>query len=314
MSRAKLETTSLKDHLHVPDDWSLGERVGALEALIIEGCRSLTGEPAIGVRVGLNVPGSEVDRPTLTARRKELAERYGRHERTIREWHYRGGHLLAEWLQARIRDLNTRAAWSEYRRQLPLEPLQQERQPRHSFDKVETIVRLRRRIVLEHVTLRWLVALDDGLTHYHARMRYYSDHRPGVTKITPLVNCTVGESAFAPQGHHLMNLMFPAPLSSGQRHFFAYRVAVDTDQDMHPVLNYQPKLADDQEYIIRMQFDPAAPPRRLSWFAGVQIFTDTMGPPLDERHPIETNEIGYVEKQFTGLTRGLHYGLAWEWD
>jgi hypothetical protein len=183
-----------------------------------------------------------------------------------------------------------------------------------SFDQIDTVVRFRGRTVLVMETRRWLVALDDGIDHYTAAAAYHSDRRRNVVRIDPLANCAAGESAWAPDGSQRTKLIFPTRLECGHRHFFAYQVTVATDQEMTPLWNYRPTSLHDEKYIIRLQFDPAAAPKQVWWFADRPSLPRVDRPPAGEYFAVSPNRLGYVQRRFTALSGGLHYGLAWRWD
>ncbi len=310
----KLERSPLVKLLpETPGEWSDGQRAAALQKIIVECSHAITQEKLrTGAQIGFNIDGENPEEPSLTARIDALARRRGRHERTVREWFYRGSVEAALLLRQRVAELNVHAGWQDYLAgSSPLDLLGTDR-PRFLLDRTELLVRLSGRIPTEVLIFRSLVTLDDGIDHYTATARYHSDPRPGVISVEPLANCAVRRSAFTPNGYEMAELEFSTALPPGHRVSFAYRLLINTDREMTPVLNYSPKAQQNSRYILQLQFDPTTPPVRV-WY-----FSDALGPetrlhPDNEHHWLEPSSLGYVRKDFVELSPGLHYGVAWDW-
>ncbi|WP_322750522.1 MULTISPECIES: hypothetical protein [unclassified Frankia] len=296
-----------------PGEWTDGQRATALQRIITECCHALSQEKLrTGAQVGFNIDGENPGDPSLTARIDALARRRGRHERTVREWFYRGTSEVALLLQQRVAELNIRDGWREYLENDGIGDLLEAGSHRFSLDRTEILVRLSGRFLTEVLVFRSLVALDDGVDHYVATSRYHSDPRPGVVFLEPLANCVVRRSAFTSNGHQVSELEFPATLPPGRRISFAYRLRVQSDREMVPVLSYVPKAQQDNRYILQVQFDPATTPDRLWYFAGA-LGPETRLHPDNEHQWLRPSGLGYVRKGFVELSRGLHYGVAWDW-
>jgi hypothetical protein len=309
----KIAGSSLVQLLKTPDEWTDSQRAMTLQRVILECCHAISREKLrTGAQVGFNIDGENPADPSLTARIDTLARRRGRHERTVREWFYRGTSEVALLLCQRIAELNTRNGWREYlENNVTNDSLGAGRQ-RFSLDRTEILVRLSGRTLAEVLIFRSLVALDDGVDRYVATSRYHSDPRPGVISMEALANCVVRRSAFTLNGHQMSELEFPAMLPPGRRISFAYRLRVQTEREMTPVLGYAPKAQQDNRYILQVQFDPAATPDRLWYFGGV-LGPETRLHPDNEHQWLQPSGLGYIRKDFVELSQGLHYGIAWDW-
>ncbi|SBW19859.1 hypothetical protein FDG2_1514 [Candidatus Protofrankia californiensis] len=314
MNVEKLERSSLVKLLpETPEEWSDNQRAAALQKIIVECCHAITQEKLrTGAQIGFNIDGENPDESSLTARIDALAHRRGRHERTVREWFYRGTVEAALLLRQRVTELNGRAGWQDYLPGNSPPDLLDADRPRFLLDRTELLVRLSGRIPAEVLIFRSLVALDDGIDRYVATARYHSDPRPGVVSVEPLANCAVRRSAFTPNGYEMTELGFSTALQPGHRISFAYRLLIHTDREMTPVLNYSPKAQQSSRYIFQLQFDPTAPPVRVWYFNGV-LGPETRLHPDNEDHWLEPSSLGYVRKDFVELSRRLHYGVAWDW-
>ncbi|WP_250284555.1 MULTISPECIES: hypothetical protein [unclassified Frankia] len=296
-----------------PGEWSDDQRAAALQNIIVECCHAIPQEKLrTGAQIGFNIDGENPGEPSLTARIDALARRRGRHERTVREWFYRGTVEAALLLRQRVAELSAGAGWQDYLAGSGAPGLLDASRPRFLLDRAELLVRLSGRIPTEVLIFRSLVALDDGIDHYVATTRYHSDPRPEVISVEALANCAVRRSTFIPNGYEVTELEFSAALSPGDRVSFVYRLRIHTDREMTPVLNYTPKEQQNSRYTVQLQFDPTVPPVRVWYFSGV------LGPearlhPDDEEHWLVPSSLGYVRKDFVELSRGLHYGVAWDW-
>ncbi|WP_131745610.1 hypothetical protein, partial [Frankia sp. Cppng1_Ct_nod] len=309
----KLARSSLVKLPKTSDEWSANQRAIALKKIISECCHAVSQEKLrTGAQIGFNLDGESSAAPSLTARIDALARRRGRHERTVREWFYRGAVEVALLLRQRVAELDIRDGWQDYLEKDDSGDLLAADRSRFAFDRTEILVRLSGRILTEVLVFRSLVALDNNVDHYVATSRYHSDPRSEVVRVEPLANCRVRRSAFTSNGHQLTELEFPEPLLPGHRISFAYRLRAHTDREMTPILDYIPRSQQDGRYIAQVQFDPTMPPVRVWHFGGV-LGAEARLPPENEHQWLTPSGLGYIRKDFVELSRGLHYGVAWEW-
>ena len=306
----------------VPESWTLDAKAAAVLTLIhecIDGLKNPRWRAA--AEAAFRVPADQyvsAEFDSLASRFRSVARGEATTEEHIkaRSEDYRGYWVtaakhLADLVEHRLAELNrTPEHWNSYRTDEPPSP------PRSlpiSFDRTDVLYRFSGRRGVQSISYRWLTA-HGAVNHYDAVGWYYNEPDAPV-EITPLANCVRKEPLVdLPEGGRLARLEFTRVLDPGDRYFFAYITAFNSDQPCRPTILYEVRGLSMKSLTIRIQFDAAECPVRV-WYFDVGMQGEGHKVPLDGAAEIlEVAPNGYVDHEFPQCERGRKYGIRWLWE
>ncbi|WP_083255312.1 hypothetical protein [Amycolatopsis orientalis] len=193
------------------------------------------------------------------------------------------------------------------------------------LERLLVAVEMRRRTVYRRLTVRDVVACEDGVDRYraHASTGWTGDLAP--IPVKAIFGCRVGTSpGVRPGDPHVVNLLFPKPLGDGERHEFISlacdddleeeRHWINVDVDHHGIA---PGVVDGEGRVtgglsISVTFDDCVP-EACWWYAEQTEYERLVRPPAGDRHLLEIRS-GVVEHTFLAPCQPREgYGIAFRW-
>lgn len=245
----------------------------------------------------------------------------------LRRWWGDGIRLLAAEVDARLKQMRVYPEnWSTYFAAPTYRRPSKGAQPVFVELFVVTIF-MSGRSVERRVTERLVTAREDNVQFYVARALPEMDDLTGSVPVRALWGCTEERLPAEPGEPILTRLWFPAPLRSGERHFFASesvvtdkslpaRRAINVEVDHHGIApgRRMHDVLPIQGLTIRIRFDRADLPDAVWWYADVTTRERYRPPEPDDDRWVPVTSQGFAEHTFAEPCQPLaNYGLAIGW-
>ncbi|KFZ78292.1 hypothetical protein ED92_34990 [Amycolatopsis sp. MJM2582] len=193
------------------------------------------------------------------------------------------------------------------------------------LERLLVAVEMRRRTAHRRLTVRNLVAREDGVDGYMARaLTGWTDDLASIP-VKAIFGCHVETSpGVQPGDPMIVDLRFPRPLRKGERHEFISlaceedpdeeRYWINVDVDHHGIA---PGVVDEEGKVtgglsISITFDDCVP-EACWWYAEQTDYERLVRPPVGDRHLLEIRR-GVVEHTFLEPCHPREeYGIAFRW-
>ncbi|OXM57176.1 hypothetical protein CFP71_09680 [Amycolatopsis thailandensis] len=193
------------------------------------------------------------------------------------------------------------------------------------LERLMVIVEMRRRVAYRRLTVRNVIACENGVGGYATRaLTGWSGDMQAIPVKAIFGCCVEAAPGGRPGDPPAVDLRFPEPLRKGERHEFV-SLACDEDLDaerhwINVAVDYggiAPSVVDSEGRVIRglsvsVTFDDCVP-EACWWYAEQDERERMVSPPVGDGRLLEIRR-GAVEHTFVGTCRPQkEYGIAFRW-
>jgi hypothetical protein len=149
-----------------------------------------------------------------------------------------------------------------------------------------------------------IIALRAGQFNYLSHHAYFTDGSPDALTIKGLFGCSTLGEPFNERGVTFQYLRMSSKLALNERHTLLYRVDVNTDAELDPILMTTPDT-DVPKFSLEVEFANNIPARYWTFHNLPYLQPD--------RRQIEKKCNGsFIKESWTALVTGLTTGVTWE--